>query len=316
MNESASRMKEDVTYALFDLDPAAYYKEKYANVHAVGAAARESLAVRSTLIYQKAADLLAALRDCMSETGSRALKVLEVGCGSGTFGGRIKHAFPEVRLYGVDMSAACIELSRRNGFDEAVVCDAVQGLPYADETFDFIYTMDYFGHIEFRSKNAMIAELYRVTKPGGWGFHGIETGFIDYLGCNPKDPEDRIRKYVYMEGHIGVEPLEDIVARFEPYFDIVRAIPFPIHPLLNIANILNSRFWGEPFAAAFAEVDSPQSRLAADLVIGWINRRLTEQLRQMYGDRLIRSEVRSNPMTDAMLKGAGFSMTTLRKRIR
>ena len=95
----------------------------------------------------------------------------------------------------------------------------------------------------------MIAELSRITKPGGFGFHGIESGFINYLNCNPKTPDDIVRKYVYMEGHTGVETLEDILNRFSKRFDIVQAFPFPIHPLLNIGNILNSRFWGEEFCS-------------------------------------------------------------------
>lgn len=255
MAENSDRSKNEITYALFDMDPAVYYQERFAYSNVVGVAAQESRVTRGSVAYQKASNLMDTLRGRVNETGNPALKVLEVGCGSGTFGARIKRFFPDVRLYGVDMSSSCIDIARQNGFDEAVTCDVVQGLPYADDEFDFIYTMDYFGHIEFRSKDAMIGELQRVTKPGGYGFHGIESGFVDYLNCNPKDPEDVVRKYVYMEGHIGVETLEDIVRRFSPFFEVVKAFPFPIRPLLNISNVMTSRFWGEEFCSAFAEID-------------------------------------------------------------
>ncbi|WP_025852329.1 class I SAM-dependent methyltransferase [Paenibacillus ehimensis] len=138
-------------------------------------------------------------------------------------------------MYGVDMSSSCIEIAKQNGFDHALTYDVVQGLPYADNEFDFIYTMDFFGHVEFRSKDPMIAEISRITKPGGYGFHGIESGFIDYLNCNPKNPDDTVRKYVYMEGHVGVETLEDILDRFSKHFEIVQASLFRSVPFSTSA---------------------------------------------------------------------------------
>ncbi|KEQ25969.1 class I SAM-dependent methyltransferase [Paenibacillus tyrfis] len=319
MSEKTPFTKDDITYALFDIDPAAYYQERYAYGDVVGVVANEGRVTQNTLIYQKAHYLHEALRRCLSDPGNHPVKVLEVGCGSGTFGARLKHFFPEIELFGVDMSSSCIEIAKQNGFDHAVTYDVVQGLPYADSEFDFIYTMDFFGHVEFRSKDPMIAEISRITKPGGYGFHGIESGFIDYLNCNPKNPDDTVRKYVYMEGHIGVETLEDILDRFSKHFEIVQAFPFPIRPLLNIGNILNSRFWGEEFYTAFAGIDNPTSRVAADLVTGWLNKYLTDQLLQIYGNELTQSRVADtgnpalNRFIDTLLQGCGFSMTTLRK---
>ena len=319
MAERSPLTKNDITYELFEMDPAVYYQERYAYSNVVGIVAKEGRVARNSLVYQKAYHLLETIRRLSNETGNRPLRVLEVGCGSGTFGARVKHFDPTIHLFGVDMSASCIEIAKQNGFDEAMAYDVVGGLPYDNDQFDLVYTMDFFGHIEFRSKDAIIAEIHRVTKPGGLGFHGIETGYIGYLNCNPKDPNDHVRKYVYKEGHIGVEPLEDIVDRFSPLFEIVQAFPFPIRPLLNIQNIMNSRFWGDEFCSAFAEIDTPQARMAADLVIGWFNKYLTEQLLQVYGSKLIRTRVPDsghpglNRMIDTMLQGSGFSMTTVRK---
>ncbi|MBN2979904.1 MULTISPECIES: class I SAM-dependent methyltransferase [Cohnella] len=319
MSQRAPATKNEITYALFELDPAVYYEERYAYSNVVGIVEKEGPVAKNSLVYQKSSCLMEALGRCVAAAGTEEIKVLEVGCGSGTFGARVKRDFPNVRLYGVDMSSSCIEIAKQNGFDRAVAYDVVQGLPYADGEFDFIYTMDFFGHVEFRSKDRIISEMHRVTKPGGYGFHGIETGFIDYLNCDPKNPDDVVRKYVYMEGHIGVETLEDILDRFEPRFEVVQTFPFPIRPLLNIGNIMNSKFWGEEFCAAFAQVDTPATRAAADLVLGWFNKHLTGQLFEAFGSRLVRSRIPDtgnpalNRFIDTMLQGCGFSMTTLRK---
>ncbi|MDF2653078.1 MAG: hypothetical protein K0Q73_8883, partial [Paenibacillus sp.] len=222
--------------------------------------------------------------------------------------------------YGVDMSSNCIEIAKQNGFDHVLTYDVIRGLPYLENEFDLVFTMDFLGHIEFRNKDRMISEMHRVTKPGGYGFHGIETGYINYFNCNPKDPDDFIRKYVYTEGHIGVEILDDILERFSKHFEIVRSSPFGIRPLLNIHNIMNSGFWGEEFKSAFAVIDSPSSRIAADLVIGWMNKYLTDQLMGVYGNVLSPSSVQQsnipslNEFIGTMLIGTGFSMTTLMKR--
>ncbi|CAM3872085.1 class I SAM-dependent methyltransferase [Cohnella lubricantis] len=321
MAERSLQDKNGITYELFELDPAVYYQERYAHRDVVGIADKEGSAVRSSLAYQKARQLLETLRLLKREAGDRRLQVLEVGCGSGAFGSRVKRFDSHIQLFGVDMSSSCIEIAKRNGFDEAVVYDAAEGLPYGDDQFDLVYTIDFFGHIEFRSKDAIIADIHRVTKPGGLGFHGIETGAIDYWNCNPKDPNDPIRQYVYTEGHIGVEPLEDIADRFSPLFEIIQAFPFPLRPLLHIQNIRNSRHWGDEFNDAFAEIDSPKSRMAANLILGWINRYLTDQLLRAYGNQLIRTRVPKSGhqgldrFIDTLLQGSGFSMTTVRKRM-
>ncbi|WP_025852330.1 class I SAM-dependent methyltransferase [Paenibacillus ehimensis] len=93
MNEKSPFTKDDITYALFDIDPAAYYQERYAYSNVAGVVANEGRVTRNTLVYQKAHYLHEALRRYLTDTGNRSAKVLEVGCGSGTFGARLKHFF-------------------------------------------------------------------------------------------------------------------------------------------------------------------------------------------------------------------------------
>ncbi|WP_442603223.1 class I SAM-dependent methyltransferase [Paenibacillus sp. KN14-4R] len=320
MEHDSSISKKDVTYELFDLNPSEYYEERFAYIPVRAIVANETKAVQHTLIYQKSASLHDALRTYIAEVNPQApVKVLEVGCGSGTIGARLKSIFPDILLYGVDMSATCIETAKLNGYDHVLAHNVVTNLPYDDNLFDFIYTMDFFGHVEFKDKDQIIHEMNRITKPGGHGYHGIEMGYIDYLNCDPKNPEDLVRKYVYMEGHIGVETLDDILERFTPYYEIIQAYPWPIRPMINIDNILKSKFWGESFCEAFEEHNNFSSQIAADMVIGWINQFLLNNLREIFGNILTTSNLtpthnpKLNHFIDSLLQGCGFAIVTVRK---
>ncbi|MCR8644690.1 class I SAM-dependent methyltransferase [Paenibacillus sp. N1-5-1-14] len=321
MNDRVSLTKDEVTYERFELNPAEYYENRFAHTPVKTVVGKESLATKQTIIFQKSAALHEALHNFIAERGNNeTIKVLEIGCGSGTIGARLKAYVPHIELYGVDMSATCIEVAKQNDFDHVIAYDVVTSLPYESNYFDFVYTMDFFGHVEFRSKDQIIAEIHRVTKPGGQGFHGIEMGYVNYMNCNPKDPDDIVRKYVYMEGHIGIETLDDILMRFNPHFDIIGAYPWPIRPMLNINNILTSEFWGKEFCEAFAEIDSFNSRQAADMVIQHCSQYLLNSLRDIYGNILTPASVAKsgNSKLDAwieyLIQGSGFAKITTRKR--
>lgn len=305
---------EEITYTLFEINPEEYYKKRFLveaklNVNA------ESLAIRKTILYQKSQ----YLNDLIKQLGGehKQLKVLDVGCGSGLIGARVKHFFPQTRLYGIDMSPDCITTAKKNGYDDVMAHNVINNLPYDDDYFDLVYTMDFFGHVEFRYKNKIISEIHRVTKKGGHGFHGIEAGFINYFTCNPQDPQDTVRKYVYVEGHIGVETLADIVRRFNQHFNILAAFPWPIRPFLNIENILAGSVWGEEFTKAFSKVDSFNSRVAADLVLGYCTKYFTDQFFKIYGSILtidqLQQEEKWNTAAQELLQGMGFAIITVIK---
>ncbi len=230
----------------------------------------------------------------------------------------MKFAFPNLKLYGVDLSRECAEACRKNQFDEVVAYDVLEGLPYEDQSFDFVFSMDFWGHIEFSRKDPIVAECFRVTKQGGYGWHGIEAGFIDYCNCNPKDPEDHVRKYVWNEGHVGVETLEEIYARFGKWFEIRSAIPFPLKPFLNIANILAGKVYGEEFNAAFQPFDGDSTRASVDLVMGYCNEYLLDRLVEVFGPILTEDVfARLGPtMADfakKVVQGSGFAMLSMRR---
>lgn len=93
--------------------------------------------------------------------------VLEVGCGPGELALAVTRLRPEVDVVGVDLSSERIQLARercsvgRPRFE----IGAAESLPFADASFDFVYSRFLFEYLP--DKHAAAAEILRVLKPGG-----------------------------------------------------------------------------------------------------------------------------------------------------
>jgi SAM-dependent methyltransferase len=97
--------------------------------------------------------------------------VLEIGCGSGVYALHIAKT-TGCTVTALDINALGIQnanqLAEDSGLRKQVhfeVCDASQPLPFADETFDAIFSNDVLCHIPGRP--ALLAEMYRVLKSRG-----------------------------------------------------------------------------------------------------------------------------------------------------
>ncbi len=97
--------------------------------------------------------------------------VLEVGCGSGVYALHLAQT-TGCSIIGLDINALGIhnanQLALHLGLRPQArfeVCDVSKPLPFADETFDAIFSNDVLCHIPGRQ--ALLAEIYRVLKHGG-----------------------------------------------------------------------------------------------------------------------------------------------------
>ena len=107
------------------------------------------------------------LLNLMSEQlgDSRALKVLDVGCGIGLVDCGLVSAVGE--LHGVDTSQGSLEAATR--LVPAARFTHFDGLriPYPDSSFDFVFAICVLHHVPPSDRVAFVGEMTRVARPGG-----------------------------------------------------------------------------------------------------------------------------------------------------
>ncbi|WP_407529240.1 class I SAM-dependent methyltransferase [Methylobacterium oryzisoli] len=98
------------------------------------------------------------------------------------------------RLYGVDVDAGALKLCADTGVPGALSQISPQGpLPFHDGKFGVCYAFSVFSHISTASAETFLAELIRVTKPGGIVyFTTMGQGFLDLCwACTAKHRSER-----------------------------------------------------------------------------------------------------------------------------
>jgi phosphoethanolamine N-methyltransferase len=128
-------------------------------------------------------------------TGKR---VLDIGCGVGGVDLLLARDYGAASVVGIDIEPPLVEkaraLAEKHGLAGRIAFEAVEpgALPFADASFDAVFSKDSLIHIE--DKDALFAEVFRVCRPGGL--------FVasDWLrgGDGPLSPE--MKRYVESEG--------------------------------------------------------------------------------------------------------------------
>ncbi|CAG8713511.1 5536_t:CDS:2, partial [Acaulospora morrowiae] len=106
----------------------------------------------------------APVREILSVDGT---KVLDVGCGPGTWTCEMSSDFSKAKYTAVDINSVFPKIKPKNV--EFVQCDILKGLPFDDNTFDYVFLRFLIIHLtEVEWETILIRELCRVCKPGGW----------------------------------------------------------------------------------------------------------------------------------------------------
>lgn len=96
------------------------------------------------------------------------LKVLDYGCGWGRITRILLREFEDDNIYGVDVDPGLIKSAQACVPScHFSVIESMKPLPFEAESFDIIFANSVFSHLSERSAVATLAELQRVTKPGG-----------------------------------------------------------------------------------------------------------------------------------------------------
>ena len=98
------------------------------------------------------------------------LRVLDIGCGTGGCAFFIHAGFGPSSVTGIDVEAGVVETANRaaaeRGLTSVVFRTVEPGpLPFADGSFDVVFSKDSIVHIA--DKHALAAEIARVLSPGG-----------------------------------------------------------------------------------------------------------------------------------------------------
>ncbi len=101
---------------------------------------------------------VAAVREAIRE-GDR---VLDAGCGRGRFLKALRETGPQARLHGVDISGEMLRDATRHG---DVIPGGLERIPHEDDAFDVTFSVEAIEHA--LSPEAAVAEMTRVTRPGG-----------------------------------------------------------------------------------------------------------------------------------------------------
>lgn len=199
----------------------------------------------------------------------RGSSVLDLGCGEGVLA-LLKRK--DVTLVGVDISPELLTLARRNGYDGIHASD-LTALPYADHSFDYVVSLDVWGHVSFSDKQRVLSEIKRVLKPEGVTLHGIECLDRELHGDYDTMSEERLRKFVAIDGHIGLEDDDEHANRFRLFFKNVETRSRYTLCLSVAEFIKQADEYGVPYESDFIEYLrglSFEERRAFDMAMGYV----------------------------------------------
>jgi len=126
----------------------------------------------------------------------RNARVLDVGAGTGEFSARVADAWPETRVIGVELLAESVEFARQKHAALAPRLEFEVGNAFAlaqpDNSFDLVanrHMVQSVPHVD-----RILAELVRVTRPGGHVHVLAEDYTMLHMMSGPLDPDVFWRK--------------------------------------------------------------------------------------------------------------------------
>ena len=106
------------------------------------------------------------------------MRVLDLGCGTGTLTILIKQTHPQADVVGLDGDPTVLEIARSKASQAGVAITLDHGmafrLPYPQDAFDRVLSSLVFHHLTTADKLRALQESYRVLRSGG------ELHIVDY----------------------------------------------------------------------------------------------------------------------------------------
>jgi len=107
------------------------------------------------------------------------MRLLDLGCGTGTLTIMIKQMHPEAEVVGLDGDLSILEIARSKAEQAGIHITLDRGeafqLPYEDLSFDRVFSSLMIHHLSTENKRRTIHEIFRVLLPGG-ELHVVDFG--------------------------------------------------------------------------------------------------------------------------------------------
>ena len=199
--------------------------------------------------------------------------VLDLGCGAGILALLKRKG---ITLTGIDFSEECALAARRNGYD-ATFSAELSCLPFADGSFDYVVSLDFPGHIENKERDALLAEVKRVLRPGGVTLHSIECPEHSARAGYDEMSEEQ-RRFVDVSAP-GWEEDHEHVARFSGFFQHVACEPRYTLCLSSEDFLKQNDQYGLNYEADFLDYLrglSFKERRAFDMAMGYVFNKVSD----------------------------------------
>lgn len=150
-------------------------------------------------------------------------RILDIGCGTGTFVVLLKEQYTSGVVVGLDPDPKALRRAKNKVMRAGVSVQFDRGfadeLPYEAESFDRVFSSFMFHHLEEHEQEKTLKEARRVLRPGG-SFHLLDFtadhgshGFLDHLihsHAHLKDNTDeRLLKLMHRAGFDGANKVKE-----------------------------------------------------------------------------------------------------------
>jgi ubiquinone/menaquinone biosynthesis C-methylase UbiE len=151
------------------------------------------------------------------------LRVLDIGCGTGSLTLLIKRLHPEVEVVGLDPDRKALAIAKRKADRAGLAIQLERGfsdpLAYRDACFDRVFSSLMFHHLTQPEKLATLREVRRVLAPGGSlhlldfgpprsGFARAAAHVLQRAGHAHDNVEGRIPDFLAQAGFLHAEEVD------------------------------------------------------------------------------------------------------------
>src|SRR5262245_18563728 len=146
--------------------------------------------------------------------------VLDIGCGTGNLTLLIKRLHPRVEVVGLDPDPRALGRARRKAEERGFAVQLDRGfsdeLPYAEASFDRVFSALMLHHLALDEKEKTLREARRVLRSGG-AFHALDFGGTGH--------SHGILAHLFHRAHLGDQHRIPVLMREAGFTEVTELAP-------------------------------------------------------------------------------------------